>query len=146
MMKTYITEEQLNKIILEETKKVVEMIDSEEKGFLSKLKSFFNKRNKPPLALDDKNLLNAIDNYMEKYHPGDDYEIKDVQWGFQEPADMETYRVIASFDRDISRSGEKLPDREYIMWLEDGTREDPEEERGVPVDVNGAQMFLYGEW
>ena len=30
MMKTYLTEKQLNKIILEETKKVVEMIDSEE--------------------------------------------------------------------------------------------------------------------
>ena len=77
---------------------------------------------------------------MKRYHPGDDYEIKDVQWGFQEPADMETYRVIASFDIDVSRSGEKLPDREYIMWLED------EPGRGVPVDVNGTQMFLYGEW
>jgi len=146
MMKTYLTEKQLNKIILEETKKVAEMIDSEEEGLLSKLKSFFKKRNTPPLALDDKKLLDAIGNYMGKYHPNENYEIKDIQWGFQEPAGAETYRVIASFDVDVDRSGEKLPDREYIMWVEKGTRENPEEERGVPVDVNGTQMFLYGEW
>ena len=48
MMKTYLTEKQLNKIILEETKKVAEMIDSEEKGLLSKLKSFSRRETSLP--------------------------------------------------------------------------------------------------
>ena len=136
-MKLTITKTQLNKIILEETQKIVgEMIDSEEEGLLSKLKSFFKKRNRPLLPVDDKRFLDALDLYMEKYSPGEKYRIVDVEWGYQEEASQDSYRVMASFEGDP----EEYPVREYVMWLE------KKPGRGVPVEGTDPQLYLYGEW
>jgi hypothetical protein len=132
-----ITEAQLNKVILEESERVIrEMIDSEEEGILSKLKSFFKKRNRPPLPVDDERLLDALGLYMERYHPGEKHEIVDIEWGYQEEASQDSYRVMASFEDD-SRD---YPTREYVMWME------RKPGRGVPVEGTDPQLYLYGEW
>jgi len=163
-----ITEAQLNKLILEETRKLInETIDSEESGFLSKLTGMF-KRRKPeevvplsveaPLPIDDKRLKQGIDNYMNRYHRGQKYEIGDIDWGRQDPLsspprddgkepDMEEvkkeygYKVMVSFEED-----EPGRDREYIMWVSDDPELSHRDSEFVEIPNTDPPLYLYGEW
>jgi len=172
-----ITEAQLNKLILEETRKLInETIDSEEGGFLSKLTGMF-KRRKPeedsslpveaPLSVDDERLKKGIDNYMNRYHRGQKYEIGDIDWGRQDPLsspprddgkepDMEEvkkeygYKVMVSFEEDEVGGRSHVPgrpdrEREYIMWVSDDPEQSHQDSGFVEIPNTDPPLYIYGE-
>ena len=162
-----ITEVQLNKLILEETRKLInETIDSEEGGFLSKLTGMF-KRRKPeevvplpveaPLSVDDERLKKGIDNYMDRYPPGRKYEIINIDWGRQDSLssppredgkepDMEEVKKEYGYEVTI-RFDDKPKDLEYlVMWVSDDPEQSHRDSEFVEIPNTDPPLYIYGEW